>query len=192
MKNTRPVLILLVIVAFQFQAHALAEDVAELFNEQWKVIEAKYCTIFYHPDVDIKGLHNRIKIRFYDIERPHRRLKNRNIEEQLADKFDCIFRKVEKILDMYPRKIHLTVKIYKNQDHLDEAYLARLGCANENKRHSYYIHKDTTIYTTQKAISHRVLAHEMGHAVTDHYFLILPPEKVKEVLCQYVEMHLEE
>jgi STE24 endopeptidase len=35
-----------------------------------------------------------------------------------------------------------------------------------------------------------VIAHEMGHAAIDHYFAIKPPEKIAEMLAQYVDMHL--
>jgi Zn-dependent peptidase ImmA (M78 family) len=37
-----------------------------------------------------------------------------------------------------------------------------------------------------------VIAHELGHAVCDHYFLVIPPEKVREMLASYVDAHLEE
>lgn len=179
---------------FQFQAEALAEDAGELTDKGWGIIESKYCTIFCHPDVNIKKVSNKIKIRFYDIflDRSRHSLKNKDVEERLAEKIDCLFQKVEKILDMFPRRIHPTIKIYRNQAQLDDVYAQTFGCANTERRISYYVHKYTTIYTTQQAISQGVLAHEMGHAVTDHYFLILPPEKIKELLSQYVEIHLED
>ena len=34
------------------------------------------------------------------------------------------------------------------------------------------------------------LAHEMGHAVIDHYFVIRPPSKVAEMLCEYVDKEI--
>lgn len=195
MKRIKVVLILLVIMSsFQFQVDSLAEDAGEPSSEAWRTIESRYCTILCHPDVDVEKINNKIKIRFYDIslDRSRYPLKKRSAEEQLAEKFDRIFQKVEKILDMFPRKIHLTVKVYRNQAQLDDAYAQTFGYADGKERISYYVHKYTTIYTTQQAISQKVLAHEMGHAVTDHYFLILPPEKIKELLAQYVEIHLED
>lgn len=183
-----------IIASFQFQADSLAEDTAELANGGWRTIESKYCTIFCHPNVDIEEVNHKIKIRFYDIllGRGRYSLKGRSVEGQLAEKFDRIFQKVEKILDMFPRKIHLTVKIYKNQAQLDDAYAQIFAHANGKQRISYYVHKYTTIYTTEQAISQAVIAHEMGHAVTDHYFLIVPPEKIKELLSHYVEIHLQD
>lgn len=187
-------ILLFVISSFQFHGVALAEDAGELPDKEWGIIESKYCTILYHPDVDIEKINNKIKIRFYDIflDRDRYSSKNSSVEEQLAKKIDRIFQKVEKILDMFPRKMHPTLKIYRNQDQLDDAYAKTFGGANTERRISYYVHKYTTIYTTQQVVSQGLLAHEMGHAVTSHYFLILPPEKIKELLVQYVEMHLED
>ena len=37
-----------------------------------------------------------------------------------------------------------------------------------------------------------VLAHEMGHAVVDHYFQAVPSEKIGEMLATYVDLHLDE
>ncbi len=179
---------------FQLQNVCLAEDAEELIESDWKIIESKFCTILYHPDVDTERINNKISIRFYDIALDKSRYtsKNKNIEEQLAEKFDRIFQKVERILDMYPRKIHLKIEIYKNQSQLDKKFLELFNQANTKRLISYYVHKYSTIYTAEHAIRQGVLAHELGHAVIDHYFLIPPPEKIKELLTQYVEIHLED
>ena len=144
------------------------------------------------PGVDIKELNRKVKSPSYDILLGESRYLRENIsaQEQLAEKFDAIFRRVEKILDMYPRKIHLTVKIYKDQSQLDDSYVQLFGALDEKERITFYVHKYTTIYTTEQSITEGVLAHEMGHAVVDHYFLILPPGKIKELLSQIVEIHL--
>ena len=200
MRKIKIVLILLFIVSsFQFQAQALAEDIivptegrAVPAGEWARIIESKFCTILCGPDVDIKELNRKIKIPSYDILLSEGRYlrENSSTEDQLAEKFDAIFQKVEQILDMYPRRIHLTVKIYKDQSQLDDSYVQLFGALDEKERISFYVHKYTTIYTTEQVIREGVLAHEMGHAVVDHYFLILPPEKIKELLSQVVEIHL--
>jgi predicted Zn-dependent protease len=47
-----------------------------------------------------------------------------------------------------------------------------------------------TIYTSEQDISDSVIAHEIGHAVVDHFFTVKPPEKIGEMLAQYVDVHL--
>jgi len=186
------IIFIFIIFLFQCQGVASAEDVAELVKQGWKTIESKYFTIFCHPEVDIKRVNSKIAVRFYDVDWGRFSPKNKTVEEQLADKFDRIFRKVQRVLDMYPRKIHPKAKFFKNQAQLDKEYVRILGSSDGVKRISYYVHKHTTIYTTEQAIRAGILAHEMGHAVADHYFLIRPPEKIREMLSQYVELHLED
>ena len=177
---------------FPFPVLAKISGVRSPAAQGWKAVESKYCTILYHPDVNIEEANDRLKLKFYDISLGRKSYSSgkTDAEQQLAEKFDRLFCKVKEILDMYPNRIHLTIKIYKNQAQLDNAYFETFGFSNKEQRISYYIHKYTTVYTTQEVISQEVMAHEIGHAVIDHYFLILPPEKIKELLAQYVEMHL--
>jgi hypothetical protein len=158
----------------------------------WKIIGSEYCTIILHPDVDMEKLNNKIKIRFYAVDKSTFSPKGKTVEEQLAEKIDRIFTKVERVMDMYPDRMHLNIKIFQTQAQLDEEY-AKIFSENDGMlRISYYIHKYSTIFTTEQAIREGVVAHEMGHAISDHYFLVKPSEKIKELLAQYAEIHLEE
>jgi len=159
-----------------------------------KTIESKFCTIAYTPSVDLKKVNARIKFRFRDItlKGNYPSLTKNSPEAQIAEKFDKLVAKVEKILDMYPRQFHIKVAIYKNQKQLDAAYQEIFGQANKRRFISFYIHKYTTIHISEQSIRAGVLAHEIGHAVVDHYFLVRPSEKIREVLSQYVELHLED
>ena len=191
MKNKVISIVFFIMVLFPYQAFAQTEVITGQNNEEWKIIESKCCTIHCHPDVDIRKVNNKIEIRFYDINCGRFSAGAGSAEEELAEKFNCLFQKVQKILDMYPRRINLTIKIYKNQSQLNDAYMEAFGERNARDFISFYIHKFAAIYTTETAIRQGVIAHEIGHAITDHYFLILPPEKIKELLSQYVETHLE-
>ena len=171
---------------------AFAQDVDNLTNNGWSVIESKYCTILCHPDVNINTVNKRVRIRFRLLDRSFYSAKGKTIEEQLAEKCDLLVKRVQTILDMFPRKMHLKVKIFKNQTQLDRAYAETFGHNDGVLRISYYVHKYTTIYTTERVIREGVLAHEIGHAISDHYFLVPPPEKIKELLAQYSELHLED
>ena len=195
MAKVKTVIIILSITVslFQFWGLCQAENIKEPADSGWEVIESKYCTIHCHPDVNAKRVNGKIRIRFYDVVLDKSFYsQNNSIEKQLAEKFDRIFVKAEKILDMYPRKIHLTIKIYKNQSQLDDEYARIFKRSNRKRRISYYIHKYTTICTTERVIREGILAHEMGHAICDHYFLIRPSEPVRELMAQYVELHLED
>ena len=185
MKNKIVLISFLLILVIPSRVFAQADT-------EWRSFESKHCTVLYHPDVDLKKVNNKIKTEPYDAFLSGRFYSpgDLSVERQLADKLESLFQKVKEILDMYPRKIHLTIKIYKDQSQLDNAYFETFNYPNARQLISYYVHKYTTVYTTQQVVSQGVMAHEMGHAVIDHYFLILPPEKIKELLAQYVEIHL--
>jgi len=163
---------------------------AEENSKDWVTVETEFFTISYPKELDIKKIHGRINTRFINVHLPASPSSKRNPEELLAYKFDLIFKKVQTILDMYPRGIRVKVKIYQNPEELLEVYDGISGSAKSAT--SFYIHKQRTIYTTVKSISEAVLSHEIAHSIIDHYFIILPPRKIQELLAMYVETHLED
>ena len=87
-------------------------------------------------------------------------------QDNFNSKIQFLITKVKKSLDMYP-KMKLNIVI------VDE------------KNTAYY--DDDTIYISLNKICLRVMAHEIAHAVIDNYFIIEPPDKVHEILAQFVE-----
>jgi len=91
---------------------------------------------------------------------------------------------------MYPSKIHIRVNIYRDDRGLDAAYEDLFN--EPNTARSFYVYKTNILYTTQDAITENILAHEMAHCVIDHYFVILPPKKIQEMLAVYADIHLKD
>ena len=192
-KSTVIILILSLGLSFSIlDKVCFAQDFGWLEEEGWKVIESDYFNILLHPDVNPERFNKKIRVRFYSLGESAFSSEGKTLEEQLADKLDRIIKKTERVLDMYPAKIRLNLKIFKTQSQLDEEYAKIFGENDGMLRISFYIHKYTTIFTTEQAVREGVLAHEIGHAVADHYFLVNPSEKIKELLAQYAEIHLEE
>lgn len=195
MLRNKIAIILILSVAISFSRLGdicLSTDYSWLKETGWKVIESRYCTILLHPDVNMERVNKKIKIRFYSLDEGAFSPKGKSIQEQLTEKVERVFKKVQRVLDMYPNKINLNLKIFRTQAQLDEEYAKVFGSTDGMLRISYYIHKYSTIFTTEQAIKEGVLAHEMGHAIADHYFLVNPSEKIKELLAQYAEIHLED
>ncbi len=163
---------------------------AEESSADWTMVESQFFTIFCPKELDMEKIHKRINTRFVDVDLSAPAPSKRNPEKLLAYKFDLLLKKVEAILDMYPMGLHVNVKIYQNAEELLRGCEGILG--RVNRANSFYIHKERTIYTTLKGISEGVLSHEIAHSIIDHYFIILPPRKVQELLAMYVETHLEE
>ena len=91
---------------------------------------------------------------------------------------------------MYPPRIRVAINIYKRQEDLDKVYEEFFN--EPNKAVSFYIYKTNTIYAVESQLNENILAHEMAHCIIDHYFVILPPRKIQEMLSAYVDLHLED
>ncbi len=161
-------------------------------EEERGLFLSRFCTVSYEKDANLKTINRRINLRFSDFYTPGRFRKNAGLtmEDILSEKLDAIFSRVEDILDMYPSKINVTINIYKNRDSLDRVYDEIFN--EQNKAVSFYIYKTNTIYTTERAITQAILAHEMAHCIIDHYFVILPPRKIQEMLAVYADVHLKD
>jgi len=158
----------------------------------WNTFSSRFCTVFYQHGVDLRIVDRRINLRFADFYEPGdvRKKEGLSTEEILAEKLDAIFNRVEEILDMFPSRVHVTINIYRERPELDKAYEDIFN--EKNTAGSFYIYKTNIIYTTQKGISESILAHEMAHCIIDHYFVILPPRKIQEMLAMYADVHLKD
>jgi|GEM_PF-298661 len=158
-------------------------------GSDWTTVDSIFCTIFLKHDVDIRRVNSRIdtyRIDFGLTEKPSRA--SNDIEGEIAYKFDLIFFKVQEILDMRPKGLHLNVRIYKGQDDLDRVYMEIFD--QDNKFIAYYIFKLNSLFMSEEKISANVMAHEIAHCIVDHYFSVIPPTKVAEMIAQYADAHL--
>ena len=161
-------------------------------EEDRSVFVSKFCTVFYENDVDLRKVNRRLNLGFSNFYSPRSYKESPGISTQdiIADKFDAIFNKAEEILDMYPARIHVTINIYKTQEELNNVYEEFFN--EPNKAVSFYIYKTNTIYTVESQLTENILAHEMAHCIIDHYFVMLPPRKIQEMLAVYVDVHLKD
>ncbi len=188
----KPISLILLTICFLFSILdcAYSEEYPE--EERWNIFSGRFCTVFYEKEVNLQKVNRFINLGFSDFYSPRRYTKSidLSIEENLSEKFDVIFSRVEDILDMYPRDIHVAINIYKTREELDKAYEEIFN--EPNKAISFYIYNTNTIYTTEDVINEEILAHEMAHCIIDHYFVILPPKKIQEMLAVYSDVHLKD
>lgn len=161
-------------------------------QEEPSVFSGRFFTVFCEEGVNLKRINKRINLSFSSFYSPRRRRKKADlsIEDILSEKFDAIFARAEDILDMYPSGIHVAINIYRTKAGLDTAYEEIFN--EPNTAQSFYIYKTNTIYTTERAITERIMVHEMAHCIIDHYFVILPPRKIQEMLAVYADVNLKD
>ncbi len=99
-----------------------------------------------------------------------------------------LFDEVSDILDMHIYSYKGKLKIYVDKRNLKAALENTFGY--NIRFESIYHHGSNTIYISQEGISPGILAHEIAHAIMNHFFVVMPPVKIQEILSGYVEYNI--
>jgi len=110
------------------------------------------------------------------------------VEDEVLAKVDLIIEKAEIVLDMFPNKLHIDLVLLPSSQDIARVYKKKYG-KNVNYI-AYYSLSEKTIYMSVRDTKLRVLAHEVGHAVVDHYFKVRPPYNIHELMAQFTEKHI--
>ena len=149
-------------------------------------VDSRYTTLWLDPAVSLDQVNRRISVWWI---RPQVKVsKEATLEDQLGAKCDTIFRRVEEVLDMYPPGIHVTIRVLRNKSQLESVHEGQYGFGTDAI--AFYLFETNTVYVGIGDLSEDVLAHEMAHAIIDHYFGVRPPRKVEEMLAMYADEHL--
>jgi len=188
MKNLIKVtlLILLAISIFIPRFSFAEEDLSPPSDNRWESIHSDYFMIYYRPDVDLKRIEKSLEIRrVFAGSDPDPLF---SPQKGVAYRMDALYGRVREILQMYPEGLNIKIRIFKKRKELDKEYYKIFREKKSLK--SFYVYRFNTIYLNEEDISDSVVAHEMGHAVVDHYFAVRPGEKIQEILSQYIDIHL--
>lgn len=111
---------------------------------------------------------------------------NEGNSNNLKNHIDSLFERVQLILDMPAPKFKINIILYNTQEQLSQTY-QNFAAVKDDKIYAFYWHETKTIYLQKNRLAIGVIAHEIGHSIIDHFFIIRPPTKVSELLCQYVD-----
>jgi len=180
----------LVFTILVFLGIGRADAVEDNFGHARK-IEGKHFDIYYAPDVSLSELIQKLNLS------PSDKLLTGNsnqggfsLESELAEMLDNLFTRVCSILDMQLYSFRGTIKICRDSTQLDYIYHQVFNNDPVHTTRSFYAIANNTIYTSPENFILGIIGHEMGHAIISHYFVVLPSEKVQEVLAMYVEYSL--
>ncbi|WP_136805365.1 hypothetical protein [Desulfosediminicola flagellatus] len=110
------------------------------------------------------------------------------IEDEVLAKLDILIEKAEVVLDMFPSNLHITVVLLESRKDVSTVYTQRYGKKADHI--AYYSLTEDTIYISVADTKLRVIAHEIGHAIVDHYFKVRPPYNIHELMAQFTEKHI--
>lgn len=149
--------------------------------------KSRYTTLLYPNRGMLKDFNDQVRLG----RKLKYNLRKKNIltvEDEVLAKLDTIVEKAEVVLDMFPDQLHITVVLLKNARDVSRVYKAKYG---EDVNHiAYYSLSEDTIYISVDDTRVRVLAHEIGHAIVDHYFKVRPPYNIHELMAQFTEKHI--
>jgi hypothetical protein len=150
-----------------------------------KTYQTRYSTVRYSRDAELTEFG--IKILMFD-EPLYKYAEKDILTVAVRDNVDAIVDRVKTLLDMNPRDLRFTIRIYPAHSDIKAMYLEHgmLGKAP----YAFYSHNERTIYVSLEMLTPGMLAHETAHAVMNSYFAVPPPADMQEVLARYVDRHL--
>jgi hypothetical protein len=84
----------------------------------------------------------------------------------------------------------IVIRLYGTKQQLHAAYRTFHG--RPCRLRAWYSYEENTIHVTVKDLHEGIIAHEMAHAIIDHYLVVRPPPATAEILARYVDTHLYE
>ena len=116
--------------------------------------------------------------------------KGNDLLEAVTQKVDGLYERVQEILDMRGKiKKKVTLRVHPDREALARAYQAFTGNPNLQVR-AWYIYEQNTVYLNVRDVHEGIVAHEVAHAIIDHYLMVRPPRTTAEILARYVDEHL--
>lgn len=179
--------ILLILLCFTFYGDFRADPSGDI---DWKCFETKFTLIRYRSPESLIQFVRKLNYgpQTPPLYPPYSDSKADPLIANVTQKVDAIYLRVQMILDMQRQVKKVTINLYPNQHRLQTAYAKIFS--EPCKVRAFYVHKYNSLYLNAEDIHEGMLAHELAHAVIDHYLLIRLPTASAEILARYVESHL--
>lgn len=156
-------------------------------NVQAQEQKSRYATLFYSDKEVLREFNDNLRLN-RKLSHSMRKKNVVTVADEILSKADIIIEKVQVVLDMFPNKYHVRLVIVPDSGDVARIYKKKYG---KKVRHiAYYSLSEKTIYISADDTNLRVLAHEIGHSVVDHYFKVRPPYNIHELMAQFAEKHV--
>jgi len=156
----------------------------------WQTIETKYTIIHHQSSEALKKFNNKVNYgqERWGLGRLFSTPSSDKVIDKIGKKVDILFERVQEILDMRKKMKKVTINIYDNKKQLHDAYsrIYKKSC----RIRAWYRYRNNTVYINVDDLHEGMLAHELAHAIIDHYLLVRPPAASAEILARYVDRHL--
>ena len=167
------------IIGFVLLAHATAFELE---------LKSRYAAVVYSNDDQLRRFDREISLGSLSYLLGDR--KSVTVNDEVKNKLDVLIERVESILSMYPKEVRFTLRLLPSDEEVQRVFKNKYG--KEVDYISFYSPGEKTIYVSVKDIDAGILAHEIAHLIIDLYYGTGTPQKIHEVLAQYVESHLKD
>ncbi|OKY76352.1 MAG: hypothetical protein BM485_03695 [Desulfobulbaceae bacterium DB1] len=185
----RPPFLVLLLTAWLIAVAGGSSWAATIYGGKWQQLETRHAVLLFESREVLDLFAGKIR---YDRRRdPAAHLlvpSDETGDNGITEKIDALFMRVQEILDMRRKMEKVTIKIYPDTGSLRDVY-QRLFRSKDAMR-AWYLYEKNTIYVTVADVHEGMLAHEMAHAIIDHFFSVRPPSATAEILARYVDKHL--
>jgi hypothetical protein len=188
-KIAAPLIIAMLLGSALFHSTLFAQDdEAPPDDGDWSCVVSNFCVLYYSPSANLEDLERELTKRPLYLDQAAR-YGEVTTSREICQRLDKLYNRVQDVLDMHPKTPKIKIKIFKDRDELNDEFVKIFGKPGDLR--AFYVHKHGTIYTSESDIEDSVIIHEMAHAIIDHYFSVIPPDTVGEILAAYVDAHLE-
>lgn len=155
-----------------------------------RVSQAKYFNVYSPEGADLLKLIQRLNIRS-----EHLLLKSSSapgqerLQDALAEIVDALFLETSDILHMYLYSFKGNIRFCEDQDQLNG--FSRKFFERDLRKPSFYTRDTNSIYINIRDARAELLAYEIARAIISHYYAVLPPEEVQEILARDVKGKIE-
>ena len=191
MRARRPLFLILLLTAGLAVCGGDRSWAATVYGGKWQQLETRHAILLFESSEVLAGFDRQIRYRpGQDTARELRQTAGGAGDSDIAGKIDALFMRVQEILDMRQKMAKVTIKIYPDSSTLEEVYQRLFPGGNAMR--AWYLFEKNTIYVSVADLHEGMLAHEMAHAIIDHFFSVRPPASTAEILARYVSKHLAE
>lgn len=162
---------------------------------KWEQFESRYVSLLYDDRLNLSQINEQIDIQENVLNHfKQDGILKKSVPAQLQGKLGTIFQRAKAIMNMHPPGVTVNIRIYSRAEDIKDEYKNLFNREYKNHRGksevlAFYIFKTNTIYILIDHLKTSVLAHEMGHCIINHFFIIPPPVETQEILAMYVDKH---
>ncbi|MEW6594351.1 MAG: hypothetical protein AB1413_05705 [Thermodesulfobacteriota bacterium] len=150
-------------------------------------LETRYARVVYADEGLLRALNEEV-VPSGGLFSLGRRPQQVTIQDELRNKLNTVVEKVMAVLEMRPKNLRFTLVLLPDAREVQRVFRENYG--KEVDYIAFYSPKQKTMYLSVRDAELRVMAHEIGHVVVDHYFDVPPPAKIHELLAQFAETHV--